>query len=367
MKKHYLLSVLFATFFVFVSFHGAYAQGTASISGDELCGATAQTKCTLANIKTIAQNMLYTFVAIGSVAMFIFIAYRFIQSQFAVMGGNAGARMIASKNIFGALQGFFIVVAVGALFAAALKLLGTQEWTTKLLQMFSDAFIPRAYAADERLLPNPLFANNLFELIMAIMNLVIKFFIYPAIIVLWVWSGFQFVYSQGNPEGLKKAKNWILWTFIITVVIFTLQGFLLSFKNTAQKIAPQNAAFVQPSPTNTNTDGRTAPADGQLGSVCTTPAGTSGTRGTDGLCTSRSDSYAGQPVTSCNGQRDGTVCALGGGKTGTCGMSNSSESGGGVYGCYAAPAATSLVGAGGRCELEEQCAAGLHCINFICK
>lgn len=366
MKKHYLLSVLFATFLIFISFHGVHAQGTASISGDELCGGLDGPRCNISHLKIIAQNILYTFVAIGSVAMFIFIAYRLLQSQFAVMGGNAGARAVASKNIFNALAGFFIVVAVGGLFVVALKALGAQAWTTKLLQLLSDAFIPHAYAADERLLPNPLFANNLFDLILAIMNLVIKFFIYPAIIVLWVWSGFQFVYSQGNPEGLKKAKSWLLWTVIITVVIFTLQGFLLAFKNTAQKIAPQNAAFIQPTTGTPNGSAQSASGSCQGksdGTACTVG-------GRAGTCTKNEDGvfscYAtpGQPITNCEGQADGTACTVGG-RAGTCTKNED-----GVFSCYATPARTegrTLVGRGGSCQIDKQCEGDLHCLNFICK
>lgn len=328
MKKHYLLSVLFATFLIFISFHGVYAEGTASISGDEVCGATADTKCGISNLKAIAQNILYTFVAIGSAAMFVFIAYRLIQSQFAVMQGNAGARMVASKNIFNALVGFFIIVALfGGLFIFGLGALGAQSWTTKLLQLLSDAFIPHAYAANDKLLPNPLFANNLFDLILAIVSLVIKFFVYPAIITLWVWSGFQFVYSQGNPEGLKKAKSWLLWTVIITVVIFTLQGFLLAFKNTAQKIAPQSSAFMQPPGT-------------------TTP-----------------DSSV-KPITDCQGQTDGTACTVGG-RAGTCTKNDE-----GVFSCYATAARTggrTLVGAGGSCRISQECEGSLNCVNSVCK
>ena len=246
MKKHYLLSALLASFLLFISFHGVYAQ-TASISGDELCGATADTACNFTHVKTIFQKVLYAFVIIGGSALVLFISIRLVQAWYAYRSGNAGAIKQAGENIFQGIIGFFIVFSVlGGIRAAGLSYLGTKPEFLKFLELISEAFVPHAYAVEEGLLPNPLGSNSLLDLILAGMNLAMRFFVYPALLIMWVWSGFQFVFSRGNPEGLKKARSWLLWAFLVTVISFMLQGFLLALKATALKIAPQNAAVIQP-------------------------------------------------------------------------------------------------------------------------
>lgn len=302
MKKHHLLSLLLASFLLFLSFHGVHAQGSASISGDELCGGLNSPKCDLSHFKTIVQRLLVTIISIGSVLVVFFVALRFLQAEIAARQGNPAARMQAVKNTLNGFIGLIMILAVfGGFFLLALKVFGVQSWVTGVFRFISGAFVEHAYAADERLLPNPLGAYNLFDLVLAAVNLAVKFFIYPAVVVLWVWSGFQFVYSQGNPDGLKKAKSWLLWSFLITVIMFTLRGFTLALRNTMVKIAPQSAALIQ------------SPAAG--GQAAT---GNSST-----------------PVTSCQGQNEGTVCTVAG-RRGTCTRSDPSESGG-IFDCYVTP------------------------------
>lgn len=279
MKKHYLLSVLLASFLVFLSVQGVEAQ---SISGDDLCGGLNQPKCGLVDLKNMIQKVLYAFVLIGGSALVVIIMVRLVNSWFAYRAGNANAIKEAGEKSFQGIIGFFIVFTVfSGLFVAMLSYLGTRPEFLKFLQLFSGLFVETAYAADDRLLDNPLGSSNIFDLILASLSLAMRFFIYPAIIVMWTWSGFQFIYAQGNPEGLKKAKSWIFWAFMITAAAFMLQGFLLALKGTALKIAPQNPALVQPVGTS---DRRGAPAEGAAGSSCTTDSGGYGIRQTDGTC-----------------------------------------------------------------------------------
>lgn len=245
MKKHYLLSVLLASFLVLVSAYGVHAQ-TASISGDGLCGASATSTCNISHVKTIIQKLFYAFVVVGGSALVLMTAIRLVQSWFAYRAGNASAIKEAGEKTFQGVIGFFLFFAVlGGLLAAGLSYLGAQPWATKFLQLLSGLFVEYAYAAETQF-QNPLMSNNLFDLLLAGMNLAMRFFVYPALIVMWVWSGFQFVYSQGNPDGLKKARSWLFWAFLITAIAFMLQGFLLALKATALKIAPNNPALVQP-------------------------------------------------------------------------------------------------------------------------
>jgi hypothetical protein len=229
------------------------SNGAQSISGDEVCGATAATECTPAHLKQVGQRLLFTFTSIGGAVLLVLIAIRIMRSWYAYRAGNANAIKEAGQQAFNAVIGFFIVFAImGGLYLAFLSYLGTQPWATQLFKLFSQAFIPHAYAAGEttdQLLPNAYGSNSLYDLLISGANLIMRFFVYPAIIAAWVWSGFQFVYARGNPEGLSKAKFWIFWAFIFTVVIFMLQGFLLAFRNSANSILGSTpSAFLLPIP-----------------------------------------------------------------------------------------------------------------------
>ena len=85
---------------------------------------------------------------------------------------------------------------------------------------------------------NMLGVCSLYDFILSILRLVMRFFIYPALIVMWVWTGFSFVLAQGNPDGLNKAKKWFMWAVITSFVIFMLQSFLIAARGTVERILP---------------------------------------------------------------------------------------------------------------------------------
>lgn len=342
MKKHYLLTVLLASFLLFISFQGVSAQS--SISGDEVCGASTSTKCGLDDVRTIVKGLAVTLVEVGAAVLFFFVLYRLLVAEVAARQGNPGARQAALKSIWNGLVGVVIMMGVfGGLYMAALKIFGADPKVTNFLNLISQGFVETAYAADERLLPNPIAATNLFDLILAVVNLAIRFFIYPAIIALWVWSGFQFVFSQGNPEGLNKAKSWLLWSFLITVAAFTLQGFILALKNTMKKIAPESPALVEPAGS-TGVDGRGSPTPGAAGSQCEISPGVYGIRSTDGACVSSGRGRSTQPVANCIGQNEGTLCTNAN-RLGTCTVNEDS-----VFGCYVLPSSCRGLSEGAKCQ-----------------
>jgi hypothetical protein len=268
MKKT-ILSVLLGTSFLLVGASSISAQAptagttagiTQSVSGDEVCGGAstsddpAANKCTANDFKEIGKRLLVIFTMLGGAVLVIMIAVRLVMSWYAYRSGDAGAIKRAGEQAFNAAMGFLIIFAVfGGLYLALLNYLGTQEWTVQLFKLFSDMLVPlvpHAYAAPtasptaDQLLPNAFGSNSAYDILLAGINLGMRFFVYPAIIVMWVWSGFQFVYSRGNPDGLTKAKSWLFWAFIITVVAIMLQGFLIAFKNTANKVLGNTSAIV---------------------------------------------------------------------------------------------------------------------------
>ncbi|MEZ0208771.1 MAG: hypothetical protein ACAH17_01180 [Candidatus Paceibacterota bacterium] len=223
------------------------SSGAPSVAGDELCGGLDTPQCTPAHLKQIGQRLLIIFTTLGGALLVIIIAIRLVRSWYAYRAGNANAIKEAGTQAFNSAIGFLIVFAVGGgLYLAMLNYLGAQPWAVQLFRLFSDAIIPHAYAVEEGLLPNALGSDSAYDILLTGINLGMRFFVYPAIIVMWVWSGFQFVYAQGNPEGLSKAKSWVFWAFIITVVALMLQGFLLAFRNTANRVLGTPSAYLIP-------------------------------------------------------------------------------------------------------------------------
>lgn len=209
--------------------------------GDQ-CGNTYETRCAPSDLKKIGKALALLIATLGGVLVFVFIMIRVTKGVIAKFKGDASGLAQARSDSGNAIVGFIIALAAIAILLAGLKILGAQPWATQLLQLFSSTFVDHAYA-QEKLLPNPLGSNSLYDIIIAGANLAMRFFVYPAIIAAWVASGFKFVYSQGNPEGLKTARNWLLISFIFTIVAFSLQGFILAFRATAEKILAPSAVI----------------------------------------------------------------------------------------------------------------------------
>ncbi len=404
MKKQYILTLLLTLMFVGLSFGGAMAQTGGSISGDDVCGKWDPVAkkiinpCTVNSVAAIAKGVLTVIVSLGLPLLIIFVAYRFVVAWFALRAGNASAYKEALQKAGNAILGFMFIVALfGGLFVVILNYFGVKSDSNfdpmQILRLFSEAFIPHAYAqTPNQYLPNPTGVNNLYDFILSVLRLVMRFFIYPALIVIWVWTGFAFVAAQGNPDALKKAKQWFVYAFVSTLVIFVLQAFLIALRGTVQEILPgtrqtqNNAPSPSPAPAGAGTvDGRTPPAAGQPGASCN---GGAGVIGVDGTC--RGGAGAGSTNSSefCREKAVGTLCTVpfsSGYQTGTC-----SFNGDGVKGCYVAQlgdrcvsvndtvgaidaagqcqiGGRPLVDIGGSCRISAECRSGLSCTSGTCQ
>ena len=277
-----------------------HAQGSgASLSGDEVCGRWDPVAkkiinpCSVADIAKVLKGVLTIVISLGFPLLIVFIAYRFIMAYFAAIQGNTNAYKEAIKKSANAMLGFLFIVALfGGLMFVLLKYVGVKDGPLQLLKLFTDAFIPHAYAeaastttTGTGYLPNFLSSNDLYSLLLSIARLVMRFFIYPALIVMWVWTGFAFVLAQGNPDALTKARKWLMAAFISTLVIFMLQGFLVAAQGTVKKILP---GFQEV----------TAPGAGGTGSRMTPAPGATTTPGT------------GAAASFCVGKAPGTVCSV---------------------------------------------------------
>lgn len=425
--KKYLLPTFLALSLILLTYGGVEAQSTAaSISGDEVCG-TVDNKCTIAHLSTIVRGVLALIVSLGLPLLFVFIAYRIITAWFSLQQGNAGAYKDALKKAGNAIVGFLIVIALfGGLLLVMLQYLGVRgdaEFNPlQILRIFSEAFFTHAYAQTTGgYLPNPLGVSNLYDFLLSTLRLVMRFFIYPALIVMWVWTGFSFVAAQGRPEALSKAKKWFMWAVITTFIIFFLQTFLLALRGSVQQILPASQGTQVTASQTGTADGRTAPAAGTYGSACQTSTGATGQIGSDGSCvagrgtafqpgaacqTSTGSAgqigvagicYATRGSTSnnvagyCTNVANGTLCTVTGAGgvsvAGTCGSNSAGVrdcyvaaqgttciTSGGVYGVIDASGVCAiggrpLVGRGGSCRISAECGGegALTCVSGICQ
>lgn len=291
-----------------------YEQVT-SVSGDSLCGGLHTPKCKISDLKKISTKMLGVIVTLGLPLLFVFIAYRFMMAWFALRQGNAGAYKEAVKSAGQAVLGFIIIIAVfGGLLLTVLKFFGVSDTLLSPISNIIGMLVPHAYA-QETMFANPIPGTpNLFEFILLAVRFAVRFFLYPAIVVAWVWSGFSFVLAQGNPEALKNARKYLLMAFVSTIVIFALQGFLLSLQTSIKKILPStntpSTETVQPSNLSPSTTVRAC--DGKsAGDACKDGQNS-------GRCTASGVCDVGSP---CSRSTVGNTCYLGA-REGTCDQSS---------------------------------------------
>ncbi len=83
--------------------------------------------------------------------------------------------------------------------------------------------------------PNPIKSTDLKQLVKDILDVVVDF---GAIIVVFfvVYSGFLFVKAQGDPAGLKKAKDTFFWTIVGGMIVLGAHVLSRVIQNTVDQI-----------------------------------------------------------------------------------------------------------------------------------
>lgn len=82
---------------------------------------------------------------------------------------------------------------------------------------------------------NPLKANNLEELLLAILRGVIQLGTIFLVLAL-VWTGFLFVYAQGAEERIKNARAALMWTVVGGLLLLGAQGIALVLQATVNAL-----------------------------------------------------------------------------------------------------------------------------------
>lgn len=84
-------------------------------------------------------------------------------------------------------------------------------------------------------LMNPLKANNLEELLLAILRGVVQLGTIFLVLAL-VWTGFLFVYAQGAEERIKNARAALMWTVVGGLLLLGAQGIALVLQATVNAL-----------------------------------------------------------------------------------------------------------------------------------
>ena len=58
----------------------------------------------------------------------------------------------------------------------------------------------------------------------------------PVIVVMFLWTGFLFIKSEGNPEQLKTAKAALMYTIIGAALVLGAKGFSLVIASTVANL-----------------------------------------------------------------------------------------------------------------------------------
>lgn len=359
------------------SFSFVYAQ--TSISGDSLCGATAETACNFSHLKSLVTGVMYFIIGLGLPLLIVIVAYRFVVAWFAAAQGQSGVYKEATKKAGQAILGFIILILLfGGALIVVLEYLGATDPVVKLLKLISSSgLIETASAQEAPLLPSPIGDTNLYDFILKLLSLVMRFFVYPALIVIWVATGFSFVLAQGKPEALSKAKKLLIWATVSTFIVVMIQAFLIAAKGTVEQVLPGS--------TNTQATSQEQTAAQANEAQCRNAGGTLAANGTScNVSASRGGTNA---EGYCNGKPTGSLCTVNSGSgsvTGICKRDNT------TFGCFIPATGEAclttnnysgtidssrncimtvrpLIGAGGSCRISAECSSGTCLSSGVCQ
>lgn len=222
----------------------AFAQpDVAALSGDSLCG--KDTPCTFADLGKVIRNALGFLVAIAVAFIVVMVMYTAV--LVALAQDKAGALKEAKDRIGRLIAGLVIITVIASISAYLILLesVGVQGSVLDFIRALFTAptamlqsFIATPVFAEEvaSTLPSPLGVTNLYAFLLMIIRFLVLWFIMPAIIVAWLYTGVLFVFAQGNPQQLQKAKEWLWWVLVATVIIMVAEAAAFALRDTITQI-----------------------------------------------------------------------------------------------------------------------------------
>lgn len=231
MKKltYFLIVLLLTTGFV-------YAADPSASSTIILCGqGDISTACHVSDVLPTSKRLFAYFAAIG--VFVIAIAVFIVGIRFIIQKDKAAVLKENKQRLVNVVLGIVLLLGAGTIFIAALKALGVQDQFLKVFGTASivPSFVDHAYAAGD-LLPSPTIATNLYDFMILVMELIVRWFVFPVVVYGWLYVGYMFVKAQGNPQELVEARKWLWYVFIGTVIVIFAEGFAFALRDTVLKI-----------------------------------------------------------------------------------------------------------------------------------
>lgn len=209
----------------------------AGLVGD--CGGA--NACKISDLGPVIKRGLFY---VLSVAILVVVVMIIITGIKFMTGRNKAAELDDAKRrlsyiIIGIL--LLSVTASISVYVFVLTSIGVKSEFLKIFQIFGNTsfnLIEHTYAAADASskLPNPTGVTSVYDFMLMIIRLVVRWFVYPIIVFSWFISGFLFVRAQGSPERLNYAKTWLLWTLVGTLVVLMAEGFAFALRETITQI-----------------------------------------------------------------------------------------------------------------------------------
>jgi hypothetical protein len=243
MTPRFIISnILLALVLLFGSAYVVTAQSVAPLSGDSVCGSSTSTICNLkGDIGKVIRNALAFFIKIA--VLFMIVAFMWAGVMLAISQDKAVALKEAKGKLTRVIIGIVLVSMVATIgtYLALLQFAGVNmnilQFIGSLFAFVPGVFVMHAYAQESAaLLPNALGVTDLYDFLLLLIRLFVRWFVFPALVFAWLYTGLQFVFAQGNPGKIKEARTWLLWVFIATFIIMLSEAFAFALRATINQI-----------------------------------------------------------------------------------------------------------------------------------
>lgn len=235
-------NILLAIVLLFGSAHVVTAQSVAPLSGDSVCGSSTSTVCNLkGDLGNVIRNALAFFIKLA--VLFMIVMFMWTGVMLAISQDKAVALKEAKGKLARVVIGIVLVTVIASVgtYLALLQFAGVNmnilQFIGSLFAFVPGVFAMHAYAQESAsLLPNALGVTDLYDFLLLLIRLFVRWFVFPALVFAWLYTGLQFVFAQGNPGKIKEARTWLLWVFIATFIIMLSEAFAFALRSTINQI-----------------------------------------------------------------------------------------------------------------------------------
>lgn len=85
-------------------------------------------------------------------------------------------------------------------------------------------------------LTNPLRVASIEQFLVALLDIVVLI-AFPIIVLFLVFIGFRFIAAQGNPDELKKVREYFFWAIVGALIILGAQALSIALQGTVQQLS----------------------------------------------------------------------------------------------------------------------------------